>query len=495
MKTSYNSRYYTSSNVSLSTGLTRLNELKILNNNDSTLVNCYVIDILSSLDVLLFVYGKLKAKFEKTTFDIKNLAFDNVNLNELNNISTQLKNSKFQFKAGKVTRKKSEQFFDVVSHRDLIVQEAMRLILKAVFEGNFSAYSHSFQSFKGKHTALQEISFNFGGAAWVLEGAINECFDAFDYKILIKTISLRIQDTLFLELIWKCFKAGYINLNFIVQAQPVNIFFTKDFILTPILFNIYFDLVDKWVENKIKRFDNQKQRHKQLNYVRYADNFLIALHGSKKDCFLLKNEFLRFLINKLQLNLVEEKIRIIYAKNEFIRFLGTLILFYFKPIARFIKTQSKNKQKILLKPKLIIPIKTIIQKLEEKGFCRGGVNGRPTRVGSLIHFSLEQIIYVYVRIAKSYLKYYSFASNYFRFRIRLLYILEYSLVLTFASKLKLKTKRQVFYKFGYPITIKNKQIISFDTKTLLRRPSKFAWNTPNPDQILDFLFNTFRSDK
>jgi hypothetical protein len=220
----------------------------------------------------------------------------------------EYENSEFQFKTERSTRRNSKQFFDVVLHRDLIVQEAMRLILKAVFEGNFSAYSHSFQSFKGKHTALQEISFNFGGATWVLEGEINECFDAFDYKILIEIIALRIQDTLFLELICKCFKSGYINLNFIVQAQSANIFFTKDFILIPILFNIYFDLVDKWIENRIKVFGNQKQRYTRFNYVRYASNFLIAVHGSKKDCFLLKTEFLRFLINKLKINKKVKKI-------------------------------------------------------------------------------------------------------------------------------------------------------------------------------------------
>jgi retron-type reverse transcriptase len=495
MKTFNNSRYYSSFTRNFSTGLKRLNELRKFNNSDSTLVNRYIIDIAASPDVLLFVYGNLKAKFENITFDIKNVDFNVINFKELNNISRQLKNGKFQFKAIKTTYNKNKQSLGVVLNKDMIVQEAICLVLKAIFAGNFSSHSYGFSPFKNKHAALQSVYRNFGGAAWVLEGEISGCFDAFDYKVLIKIIVSRIQDNLFLDLICKCFKAGYINLNFITQAD--NVFFANEFILTPIFFNLYFDSLDKWVEKKIKNLKKQEYEYEQLNYVRYASKFLIASNGSKKDCFLLKNELLSFLTINLKVNLGKEKIKIIHAKTEVVTFLETLVLFHFKSIKPLSKNYAAIKPKLLQKPKLLIPIKTVIQKLEQKGFCRGGVNGIPTRLGRLIHLSLEQIICVYIISAKTYLNYYSFANNYFRFRTRLLFILEYSLALTFASKLKLKTKRQVFCKFGYPITIqnKNKKTFSFDTKMFLQKASKFGRKTLDPDQTLNLVFNSFRNNK
>lgn len=52
------------------------------------------------------------------------------------------------------------------------------------------------------------------------------------------------------------------------------------------------------------------------------------------------------------------------------------------------------------------------------------------------------------------MNYYSGCSNYSTLRARVLYILKYSCALTFASKLRLKTKRKVFSRFNFDLAVR-----------------------------------------
>jgi len=64
--------------------------------------------------------------------------------------------------------------------------------------------------------------------------------------------------------------------------------------------------------------DNEYRR---LKYVRYADDFLIGVIGSKEDCVKIKKEITTFLSEKLKLTLSEEKTLITHA-NKSAKFLG-----------------------------------------------------------------------------------------------------------------------------------------------------------------------------
>ena len=47
--------------------------------------------------------------------------------------------------------------------------------------------------------------------------------------------------------------------------------------------------------------------YKRMQYVRYADDFLIGVIGSKKDCEIIKKDIAEFLCQKLGLELSQEK--------------------------------------------------------------------------------------------------------------------------------------------------------------------------------------------
>lgn len=60
---------------------------------------------------------------------------------------------------------------------------------------------------------------------------------------------------------------------------------------------------------------------KNLHFVRYADDFLIAIKGNKEDCIAIKAELADFLSNELKLTLSEEKTLITHSSNKAL-FLG-----------------------------------------------------------------------------------------------------------------------------------------------------------------------------
>jgi hypothetical protein len=63
-------------------------------------------------------------------------------------------------------------------------------------------------------------------------------------------------------------------------------------------------------------------KFKRLNYIRYADYFLIGVIGSKMDCIELRNKIKLFFKESLGLSLTVEKINIINANQKSIEFLG-----------------------------------------------------------------------------------------------------------------------------------------------------------------------------
>lgn len=68
----------------------------------------------------------------------------------------------------------------IPSFRDKLLQEVIRRFLEAIYEPNFSDYSHGFRPNRSCHTALKQAKIYFTGAKWFIEGDIQGCFDNID---------------------------------------------------------------------------------------------------------------------------------------------------------------------------------------------------------------------------------------------------------------------------------------------------------------------------
>ena len=77
----------------------------------------------------------------------------------------------------------------------------------AIYEPVFDSHSHGFRPGKSCHTALRQISSDFTGVVWFIEGDIQGCFDNINHEKLIEILSRKIKDSRFLNIIRQFFES------------------------------------------------------------------------------------------------------------------------------------------------------------------------------------------------------------------------------------------------------------------------------------------------
>ena len=396
---------------------------------------------------------------------------------------------------------------------DKLIQEAIRMILEAIYEPIFSDYSHGFRPARSCHTALAQIKKEFTGARWFIEGDIKGCFDNINHAVLVEIINQKIKDARFLKLIRSFLKAGYMEdwkYHETYSGCP------QGGIISPILANIYLNELDRHVMKIKKEFDVEtKARYtpeytklvglrqrlhnkiknsngiereklieeyktataqmlklpakqcddKKIKYVRYADDFLIAVNGNRQDCEKIKQELTEFISTTLKMELSQEKTLITHS-NTPARFLGYDVRVrrdqQIKPKGKF-KTRSMNN-----KVELSIPFK---DKIEKFLFSNGIVkqrsdNGKlePIHRPQLLNRTDLEIVTIYNAELRGICNYYGLASN-FNKLIYFNYLMEYSCLKTLAGKHRSKvSKIRAMYKDGT-----GKWAIPYETKTGIKK--------------------------
>lgn len=108
-------------------------------------------------NTLLAAYSNLKSKPGYMT---KSGTEELLGKYYFHDLEAKLKDGSFQFKPARRVHIKKLRPLGIPSARDQIVQEAMRMVLEAIYErhGHFSDLSHGFRPNRGCHSALKEIS-------------------------------------------------------------------------------------------------------------------------------------------------------------------------------------------------------------------------------------------------------------------------------------------------------------------------------------------------
>lgn len=373
----------------------------------------------------------------------------------------------------------------IPSSKDKIVQEGMRFLLEVIYEPLFLDCSYAWRSGRGCHNALKDIRKECKAVSWYIEGDIEQQFPTIDHHILVSLIQKKVNDQAFIDLIFKYIRVGFGET--VKSVSPIKIGLIQGGILSPILANIYMHPFDEWITNDLKvRFNSGLKRQKnkeywkqyakagrkavnkrlrstvandpnwkRLWYYRYADDFLIGVDGSKQDAIRLKDEIRKFLDSRLNQKLNDSKTLITHAETSSADFLGYRI--HRTPIAKMPVRRDKIGRKVRIVPRPILdaPIKTIVKKLIDKGYVK--TNFQPTRNSRFINLELFQIIEHYKTVEKGISNYYSLSNNYGNLLARVHYLLKFSCVLTIASKMRLKTMKGVFRKFGKDLRVKSKK--------------------------------------
>ena len=176
---------------------------------------------------------------------------------------------------------------------------------------------------------------------WVLEGDIKSCFDRIGHDWLLAHIPMDAR------MLRHWLKAGYWEKN---QLFPTREGTPQGGIISPLLANLTLDGMEEAIRSRIK------PRHDQVNFIRYADDFIVTARTKETLEQIVKPTVVAFLAER-GLELSEQKTTITHIEAGF-NFLGQNV--------------RKYKNKLVIRPARD-GTKALVRKTRE---CIKGMNGQ-----------------------------------------------------------------------------------------------------------------------
>jgi group II intron reverse transcriptase/maturase len=482
--------------------------------------------ILYNKDMYAVAYQRIAPKQGNMTAGTDGKTIDGMSLERIDKLIASLKDESYQPKPSRRTYipKKNGKMrpLGIPAIEDKLLQEVVRMVLEAIYEEQFSTCSHGFRPQRSCHTALEQITKAFCGTKWYIEGDIKGFFDNINHDVMIKILEKRIKDSRFIRLIRKFLNAGYIEDWQYFKSYGGT---PQGGIISPILANIYLDQLDKYMEEYIVRFDkgkrkevNKQYRHyqrkkgraknalkkaqtaeerdkalrlvkaydglmlktssrndmdenyKRLKYVRYADDFLCGVIGSKEDATNIKADIKIFLETKLKLELSEEKTLITHSETP-AKFLGFEIRNR-KCSATKRDSLGRKKRSLSKTIEIKIPLDTVKKKLlaydvVEIKKHNGKEIWKPKARPELNFNDDLEILQRYNSEIRGFYNYFGIAVNCAKQMNNFGHIMEYSMYKTFAAKYRSKVTKvcRKYKKDGiFTISYQNKKGKTIEAK-------------------------------
>jgi RNA-directed DNA polymerase len=199
--------------------------------------------------------------------------------------------------------------------RDRVVQAALKLVLEPILEADFDPCSYGFRPGRRAQDAVEEIRFlAVRGYEQVFEGDIAACFDNIDHAALMGRLRRRVGDKRVLALVKAFLKAGL--LDELQAYQDTTTGTPQGGILSPLLANLALSGLDEHFRARWNAMGNQTQRYRAVKrgaatyrLVRYADDFVVMVFGSRAHADALYGE-IDAVLAPLGLHLAPEKTRV-----------------------------------------------------------------------------------------------------------------------------------------------------------------------------------------
>src|SRR6478752_2785429 len=182
---------------------------------------------------------------------------------------------------------------------DKVVQAALKLVLEPIFEADFEPVSYGFRPKRRAQDAIAEIHlYGTQGYRWVLDADIEACFDSISHSALLDRVRLRVKDKRVLGLVKAFLKAGV--LTEFGDREDTHTGTPQGGILSPLLANIVLSVLDEHLMRPWKpggsmstAYLRSRRRVKGLprwRIVRYADDFVVLVHGDQTHVEALRDE-------------------------------------------------------------------------------------------------------------------------------------------------------------------------------------------------------------
>ncbi|WP_323847940.1 MAG: reverse transcriptase domain-containing protein [Phytoplasma sp.] len=389
--------------------------------------------------------------------------------------------------------------------KDRTIQEVIRCQLEAYYEPKFSEDNFGFRPGKSCHDALKRFQQKFKGINWFIKIDLKDFFDTVNHNILYEIIDKHITKYKVKRLIARMVKSGVMKKG---QHIPTHSGTPQGGIISPILSNIMLNELDSYIKNlkgELSRFlktkDNptyrkilrkiekgkekkdkelvkrlqrelkgiccDKQKSIRIEYIRYADDFIIGVSCQSKTLpEQIKKMVMEFIEEKLKLKTSIDKTKIQKTKKG-IEFLGYELMV--EPTKEDIR-EKNTKSSLNGKPQLKMNRNLIAEKAKELGWINK--NNKIIHNKSLLSLEKLEIIRNYKAIFSGITNYYSYISNISQLN-KWYYYATYSLLKTLGGKDKssIATVRKK-YRIGKSFGIK------YETKTKFRYDiwPAFSWN-------------------
>jgi RNA-directed DNA polymerase len=201
-------------------------------------------------------------------------------------------------------------------------------VLEPIFEADFQPCSYGFRPRRRAQDAIAEIHY-LGTAGrnydWIFEADIKACFDEIDHNALLSRVRHRVGDRHVLRLVKAFLRAGILteegNDRTTITGTP------QGGVLSPLLANIALSILDEHFLRKYEALGPSWTRAKHrragvpaMRIVRYADDFVVMVNGSRADAEALRQE-VTAVLSPIGLRLSEEKTKVAHIEEGF-DFLG-----------------------------------------------------------------------------------------------------------------------------------------------------------------------------
>ena len=401
---------------------------------------------------------------------------------------------------------------------DKLVQEVVRILLEQIYEPIFSENSHGFRPGKSCHSALRQVKNVWNGTKWIIEFDIKGFFDNINHNKMIEFLEKKIDDKRIIHIIRQMLKAGYAQdwkYNATWSATP------QGGVISPILANIYLHELDTFMEDMICQFNKGERRkdnpdykklcrqmvitnrklrelrqkfkegkplndarkeilcerreiqkkmrvinsrlhvdseYRRLRYVRYADDFIIGVIGTRKEAESIMLQVKEYINNILLLEVSEEKTCIADA-NDGVRFLGYDIKTYTSAKTTKIAwgKGTCNRRTISEKMQLHIPSEKMFQYASKNGYGDMAIF-RPKSRPALLRRSDVEILMTYNAEMRGLANYYSLAQGYKTALQRVIGLAQWSFFATLSHKHKssigkIARKMKLSAQSGYELKV------------------------------------------
>jgi group II intron reverse transcriptase/maturase len=424
-------------------------------------------------DLFLRAYGKIYRNFGAMTKGATEETVDGMSLQKIHAIIDLLKQKRYRWTPVRRTEipKPNGKMrpLGIPTWSDKLVQEVLRTLLEPYYEQKFSCHSHGFRSDRGCHSALLEIRRTWKGTVWFIEGDIKGCFDNIDHAILLAIIRRDIHDGRLHALIEGLLKAGYMEdwrYCDTLSGTP------QGGIISPLLANVYLNELDRFIEDTLvpaytrgerrrinpeyarlkgqlasarrkgdrkeaKRLEQEQRRltsgdprdpgYRRLRFVRYADDFLLGFTGPRNEAEGIRERLGEYLRDHLKLTLSPEKTLITHAHDEKAKFLGHEIT-----VTRCGSLVSANGRRTTNGNIAVLMPRKVVFKYREKY----GKEGKIIHKAELLTEAEYTIVSRYQSVLRGIYNFYCMAVNVSKRMSRIKWILETSLMMTLACKLK-----------------------------------------------------------